>query len=861
MKGKRRKPGPHRATAGAARKTLPEMMHRAILLLAGVALLSPLIVGRGFYVPHVFLKSLAFRACVELMLVLYIILAAAFRHYRPQPNRLLFAAVAYFGLMLAASLPGLSANAWSSWWGDFARMDGMITQLHLLAFFIILASTIRKEREWLILMGVSVFAALMMGASGMVQDLSPGSLYAPSTDARTQGAAGNAGFFAAHLLLNLFLAIILLLRSDAATYARLAGTWLGLLLIVDMVLLFRDQQLSGRGLPGIFDAIGHSPGAVTVVILVHVLVIGWFIARRLRTAGYLVLGACGAFSLWMIQSSATRGALVGLAAALLFAALAYATAGTRKPLRLAALGLTTASLLLGSLLFLNPDAGWIKHFAGLERLVASSAQDGAVAFRLLGWKASARGFLERPLLGWGRENFRYVYDRHFPEEIFRHGDSDLWADRAHDIFIGAGINGGAGGLAAALLLYGLMLGLPLAKWVRSRDPAALALAALVTAYLVHGLFWFDSINTYPVLFLVLAYISRQAVHRPETPNGDSGRPVEFARFSPAAGTAVLAVLPAIALSGWFSLVLPYQSNTRLVEALGLKRSVDPGTGRPVPAYNPAAAALFEELARTSAVGMYEAREEFARYALELGGASYIPAVQRAAVVRRAVQLLDASILQDPQNVRHYQFRAVTVNLLLRSVAEADPVLFGSLAAENLEILDRAKILSPTRAELHLAEADTLFLLNRGDERLAALERGAELSPANKNVQLALMRSYISAGKADKAAEFWGGAKHLPVQWGRDDYEGIIELYRGAGALTHVAALYEEQLALGHDQAAILPRLAAAYRDLGNFDLARKTAGRALAAAPQLRDEVQALLESIDRRESEHPGGKRVQPEP
>ncbi len=809
--------------------------------------------------PHVFLKSVVFRTCVELMLIIYVVLAAAAPQCRPERKGMVYAAIAYFGLMLVSSLPGLSANAWSSWWGDFARMDGMITQLHLFVFFLVLASSVRKEREWHLLMGVSVFAGLLMGMSGLVQDLSPGSLFEPSADPRTQGVAGNAGFFAAHLLLNVFVALFLVARADPAVHARAVKIWLALLALVDLALLFRDQQLTRRGLPGIVEEIAQSPGAPAAVFLLHALVLGWFVLRRNRLAGPIGMVACSLFFVYMIQSSRTRGALVGLAAALVFAALLYAVGGTRKPLRLAAVGLLAAVVGLSGMLVWDGDSDWLRHAPGLARLVASSAQEGEVAFRLLTWKASLQGFLDRPLMGRGPENFRYVYDRYFPEELFRHADSDLWADRAHNIFIDTAISGGAPGLAATLVLFGLMMGIPLALWFRRKDPSCLVLATLAAAYLTQGLFWFDSINTYPVLFMILAYVARMGDSGAEPSPGRAPSETEAPKLPPSARTALLVALPAVALCGWFSLVKPFQSNAALVQALSLKRTVDAGSGSPLPAYSPQAVDLFEAAARSPHTGMYEAREEFARYAIELGGASYVPAALRASVARRAIQQLDASILQDPENVRHYQFRAVTVNLVLRAVAEADPGLFDSLARENLKILERAAELSPTRAELHLAEADTLFLLGKNDERLAALEKGAELSPSNKSIQLELMRSYIGAGRPERAASFWNLARQLPLQWERADYDGLVELFHSAGAFAQAAQLLEEQLALGHDPPALLPRLAAAYRDMGSFDLARKTAGRALAAAPQLHDEVRALLESIDRKERENPADRSGKP--
>ena len=64
------------------------------------------------------------------------------------------------------------------------------------------------------------------------------------------------------------------------------------------------------------------------------------------------------------------------------------------------------------------------------RLLLIDPSDAAAQTRFWAWGSAWRGFLERPILGWGPENFSTVFDKHFDARFFVPGKAtETWFDR------------------------------------------------------------------------------------------------------------------------------------------------------------------------------------------------------------------------------------------------------------------------------------------------------------------------------------------------------------------------------------------------------------------------------------------------
>ena len=67
--------------------------------------------------------------------------------------------------------------------------------------------------------------------------------------------------------------------------------------------------------------------------------------------------------------------------------------------------------------------------------------------RFIFWQIAADGIKERPIIGWGPENYSVLYHKHFnPDILSSYNTSEVWVDKPHnatlEMFVAGGIPGG-----------------------------------------------------------------------------------------------------------------------------------------------------------------------------------------------------------------------------------------------------------------------------------------------------------------------------------------------------------------------------------------------------------------------------------
>ncbi len=130
--------------------------------------------------------------------------------------------------------------------------------------------------------------------------------------------------------------------------------------------------------------------------------------------------------------------------------------------------------------------------------------------RFIVWDMAVQAIAERPLLGWGPENFQYVsLDHYDPCLGSSRCGSDMWYDRAHNKLLDVAVDTGLLGLASYLSVFViaavmLVRGIKKERWVGS------VLVALLAAYFVQNLTVLDVSTTMLFWMVTLAYISTQS---------------------------------------------------------------------------------------------------------------------------------------------------------------------------------------------------------------------------------------------------------------------------------------------------------------------------------------------------------------
>lgn len=125
--------------------------------------------------------------------------------------------------------------------------------------------------------------------------------------------------------------------------------------------------------------------------------------------------------------------------------------------------------------------------------------------RFSAWQVAIEGIKEKPLLGWGPENFAIAFDKYYDPripELVR-----TWWDRTHNFALEIALTTGIPNLIVYLSFFGVLFW-QLQKTKKRNSENALACHAVQTAfigYFVTAFFSFDSFSTYIILFVLIAY--------------------------------------------------------------------------------------------------------------------------------------------------------------------------------------------------------------------------------------------------------------------------------------------------------------------------------------------------------------------
>jgi len=420
---------------------LEKVLEKFLRVFLVLAIFASLIVIRAdsLLFPYVAGKVFLFRFFFILALLCWIFLIVKKKEYRPKKNILLIALLLYFLGMVITAFFGVDFNR--SFFSNFERNDGALQFLYFV-IFLVMASSVFSRRDWiLVFLLFSVFAVFQSFYSLF--------RFIKKTESlRWTGFFGNASYFAVFLLMAIGILVILIFKAFKRKESLLQNKAIKLFLILSFPVLLTAFFFTG-----------------------------------------------------------TRGCYFGLLAGLVsftFLSLLFLRKENKKltVFSLAFLGFVLLSL---GLLFLFSKTEFIRTNPYLSRITdlkefktLSSTQE-----RFINWEIVFKGFKERPLFGWGPENYGFVFNKLYD---YRVGLSEPWFDKAHNQFLEALITGGI--LLFSLYLFWIFSVFYLTKKIFSKDKIlAILLASVYIAYLAQDIFLFDTFPMYVSLFLFLSYVA------------------------------------------------------------------------------------------------------------------------------------------------------------------------------------------------------------------------------------------------------------------------------------------------------------------------------------------------------------------
>ncbi|MFH1286463.1 MAG: O-antigen ligase family protein [Candidatus Magasanikbacteria bacterium] len=270
--------------------------------------------------------------------------------------------------------------------------------------------------------------------------------------------------------------------------------------------------------------------------------------------GYGLTALCGVLGLSLAGS---RGPMLAWLVSLLF--FGFLSAVYSKSKKIKQIGLGSAGiivLLLLTVIFF--DVPGLSSIPGVDGLQQIATRTGTASTRLMAWEIAWKGFLDRPLLGWGWSNYDVVFNQYYNTEFLKFGFGETWFDHSHNQYFDLLSNTGIIGFLSYLSIF-ITLFLTLFGKKRSEISwKEFSLASLFVAYLVNNFFVFDHPSSYLIIFLFLAYV---LVHYSPTDENGNDRAFDTHTLKKSMHRLTLLVLFLFTVYAlWYGNILPNKLN-------------------------------------------------------------------------------------------------------------------------------------------------------------------------------------------------------------------------------------------------------------------------------------------------------------
>lgn len=709
------------------------------------------IVTTSLFFPYITGKNFAFRFIVEVISAAWLALALVSPAYRPRRSWILGSFALFVLVMAIADAQGV--HPFKSFWSNFERMDGWVTLGHLMLLLAVSVSVLTTEKLWRRFWQTSLAVSVVVAVYGFLQiagALALGEGGSAGLSARIDATFGNPIYLAVYMLFHVFIAAMLWIQARAEKYF---GLWAPLSL--------------------------------------------WYLsAIALDTFALLATG--------------TRGTTLGLVGGGLLALLLFAlTPDASKKVRRATVVALSVVVVISGLLWVSRDTALVKSVGILDRLASISVSDGTIKARFLNMGIAWQGVKERPLLGWGQENYAIVFDKYYDPQMYA---QEPWFDRVHNSIFDWLIAGGFLGLLSYLFIF---LATLYVLWKRGNGfsfAEKSLFTGLLAGYFFHNLTVFDNVTSYILFVFVLAYIaSRSGAASGATPL-PQGRVLSLTTL-PFVTVGCAFVFGGLA---WFVNANALAQNRTLLTALTPQQS---GVL--------ANLALFKQAIAYGSYGTQEAREQLAQ------GATQVASAQGA----------DTSTKQQ-------FFDTATQEMALQ--AEASPLdarfpLFLGILEDNYGdykdaavALEKAHELSPNKQTILFQIALNKLAQNDVSGSLATFKQAYELAPEFREARLYYAGAAIQAGQDSLANELLAPL----ISSGEAADPRISAAYADRGAYGKIIQIWSAHVKAQPKDVQGYFTLAAAYLGAGDSANAIATLQSAESLSPAVATQAEGLIQQI-----------------
>lgn len=753
------------------------------------------------FFPFITGKNFTFRIVVEIMLAGWILLALRDAVYRPKVSWILYSFVAFVAIIFFADIFGV--NPAKSIWSNFERMEGWMTLAHMFAYFLVIGNVFKTKEIWKWFFHVSIGVSLYSFLFGLFQ--LEGLAVINQGGDRVDGKFGNATYLAVYMLFHIFITTWYLFSKSKEAKYILTSFILG-------TSIFSLEMLAASSQPNAPEGIGMFLwGSLAVLVLSIFLILKRnesYVENYIRPLLYVVTLGTQIFILFF---TATRGAILGvLGGAFLAGILIVIFERERTMVRRAALGILVAVVAVVGSFFMLKDQPFVQENLTLQRFANISLESGTVGHRFAIWSMAWEGFKERPILGWGQENFNLVFNKNYRPELY---NAEPWFDRVHNIVLDWLIAGGVLGFLSYILIPIFLL---IALWRAPKERLGVTEKSIITgmiaAYGFHNIFVFDNIVSYILYATMLGYVYSLTAKEPKE-ESVMLKPIDH-------GTIDRLVTPAVVIALIFTIYFvntkSILANTSLIDALRAQTN---------PAQN---ITLFREaIAYDAPIGKQETREQLVQAATRANQAQ-VDLEIRQEVFTLAVEEMEQFIEDNPGDARLHLF----LGSLLENYRQFERANGHFVSAQEA---------SPNKQTIRFTLAGNLINLGRTADAQALMEETLALEEDFAEAHIMYAVTAIYNDEQELADQI------LLDQYGKTvvNHPRLVQAYGATRQFDKVRDIWQERVNNNPNNVQFRLSLAAAYLQLEDRPKAVEIIREVIEIDPNFTEQGNYLIREIE----------------